>query len=386
MSLITTTEALGAFCTELRGEPFVTVDTEFMRDRTYYAKLCLVQLGGSARAAAVDPLADGISLEPLLELFADPTVLKVFHAARQDVEIFVHMTGRAPQPLFDTQIAAMVCGYGEEVAYDTLVAQIAKARLDKSSRFTDWSRRPLSEAQLRYALGDVIHLRTICEVLAAELEREGRTSWVEEEFRVLTDPALHRVEPEDAWKRLKVRSRDPRFLAIVQELAAWREREAQRRDLPRNRVLRDDHVLEVAASKPKTAQDVGALPRVSLDNRSAQAVVEAIGRALERPLAECPHLPEPKRMPRGIGPIVELLRVLLRLKAEEHGVAQRLLATTGDLEEIAQDDAAEVPALRGWRCAVFGAAALDLKHGRLGLAVKGGHVRLLEMSAGARPD
>jgi len=252
MTLLTTTAELVELCAELAEEPFVALDTEFMRDRTYWPKLCLIQLAGERRHAAVDPLAAEIDLQPLFALLADPAVLKVFHAARQDIEIFHHLTGQVPLPLFDTQLAAMVCGYGEEVGYETLVAQLTKARIDKSSRFTDWSRRPLSSEQLSYALADVIHLREVYQKLEQKLARTGRGEWVAQELAGLTSPATYRQEPEDAWKRIKLRSRDARFLAIVQALAAWRERAAQARDLPRNRVLRDDLLLEVAANRPRS--------------------------------------------------------------------------------------------------------------------------------------
>lgn len=381
MTLITTTTELSELCDRLRAEPFVTIDTEFMRDRTFWPKLCLVQIAGAGEAVAVDPLAQAIDLAPLLDLMADPSVLKVFHAARQDLEIFVRLMGKAPAPIFDTQIAAMVCGFGEEVAYETLVAQLAKARIDKTSRFTDWSRRPLTEAQLRYALGDVTHLRVVYQGLSDRLERTGRVDWVDQEMSDLTDPALYAQEPELAWRRLKVRSREPRFLAVVQGLAAWREREAQRRDLPRNRIMRDDLLLEVAASRPKSAEEVARLPRLGLDSKGCQAVATVVTEALALPADSLPRLPEPFRAPRGIGPLVELLRVLLKLQAEEHHVAQRLIATSGDLESIAQDDAADVPALSGWRRELFGDAALDLKHGRLGFAVRDGKVRLLPLTA-----
>jgi ribonuclease D len=354
----------------MRRERFVAVDTEFMRDRTYWPKLCLVQVAGAEKAVAIDPLAPGLDLEPLLEVMADEAVLKVMHAARQDLEIF-HRLGRLPRPFFDTQLAAMVCGFGEEVAYDTLVAKLAKAQLDKSSRFTDWARRPLSEQQIRYALGDVTHLRVIYEKLAARIDEAGRMGWVAEEFEALLDPRLYEPPPEDAWRRLKVRSRDARFVAIVQALAAWREREARRRDLPRARIIRDDLLMEVAANRPQTVEQLRSLERVSLDRESAAGVVAAIKAALALPKEELPRLEEPVVLPRGIGPTIDLLRVLLKLRSEENEVAQRLVAGSSDLEAIALDDAADVPALHGWRREIFGEDALALKAGRLALAVRG---------------
>jgi ribonuclease D len=370
MSLITGTHALSAFCGRMRAERFVAVDTEFMRDRTYWPRLCLVQVAGEQEAVAIDALAPGLDLAPLLELMGDPGVLKVMHAARQDLEIF-HRLGQLPRSFFDTQVAAMVCGFGEEVAYETLVNKVAKAPLDKSSRFTDWARRPLTEAQIHYALGDVTHLRVIYEHLAARIENAGRTSWVAEELSALLDPALYTQLPEDAWKRLKLRSRDARFVAIVQALAAWREREAQRRDLPRARIVRDDLLLEVAANRPQTVEELRAIERVSLDRESAAAVVAAIQAALALPKAALPPIPEPVILPRGIGPIVDLLRVLLKYRCEEAEVAQRLVASTADLEAIAVDDQADVPAMHGWRREIFGDDALALKAGRLALAVRG---------------
>ena len=369
MTLITDNSSLAEFCGRMRGERFVTIDTEFMRDRTYYPKLCLVQVAGEQEAVAIDPLAPGLDLAPLLAVLADPAVLKVMHAARQDLEIFFHL-GQLPAPFFDTQVAAMVCGFGEEVAYDTLVSKLAGAHLDKSSRFTDWSRRPLSEAQIRYALGDVTHLRVIYEKLAGRIAQEGRTSWVEEELQALLDPNLYRQPPEDAWRRLKLRTRDARFVAIVQALAAWREREAQRRDLPRARILRDDLLMEVAANRPQSVEELKALDRVNLDRESVAGVVAAIKSAMALPKGALPAVPEPVVLPRGVGPTVDLLRVLLKYRSEESGVAQRLLANTAELEAIAVDDEAEVPALHGWRREIFGADALALKAGRLALGMR----------------
>lgn len=379
MTLITTTRELAELCEELASEPFVTLDTEFMRDRTYYPQLCLIQVAGEQRHAAIDPLAPTLDLAPLFGLLADPSVVKVFHAARQDIEIFHQLTGQIPQPLFDTQLAAMVCGYGEEVGYETLVAQIAKARIDKSSRFTDWSRRPLSARQLDYAIDDVVHLRVIYRRLEEQLERTGRSQWVAQELAELTDPATYQQPPEEAWRRIKVRSRDPRFLAIVRALASWREREAQRRDLPRNRVLRDDLLMEVAANHPTSVEQLAKLKRISLDRASAAGVVAAIQDALALPETALPRLPPPVKLPRGIGPLVELLRVLLKLQCEEHHVAQRLVATTSDLEAIAAFEAPDVAALKGWRLEVFGRAALALKRGEIGLALVEGKLALVPM-------
>jgi ribonuclease D len=380
MTLLTTTRELHDLCTDLAKEPYVALDTEFMRDRTFWPKVCLIQLAGRERCAAIDALAPGLDLAPLFALLADPNVVKVWHAARQDVEIFYHLNRQIPTPMFDTQLAAMVCGYGEEVGYETLVAQIAKATIDKTSRLTDWSRRPLSTAQLDYALADVIHLRTVYEHLQAQLDESGRADWVAEELAGLTDPRTYQQPPELAWRRLKVRSRDSRYLAIVHALAAWRERSAQERDLPRNRVMRDDLLLEVAANRPTTVERLAKLKRISLDRKSAAAVVAAIAAALELPDDELPRPRPHAKLPRGIGPIVDLLRVLLKFKCEEHHVAQRLVATTGDLEAIAAYEAPDVQALSGWRFEIFGRDALALKSGKLGLAIAKGRLNVIPMT------
>jgi len=378
MTLITDSAALARFIADLADEPFVTVDTEFMRDRTYWPQLCLVQIGTSRDAVAIDTLAEGLDLEPLFQLMADERILKVFHAPRQDLEIFHHLSGRLPRPLFDTQLAAMVLGYGDEVGYEALVRQVAGANLDKTSRFTDWSRRPLTPKQVDYALGDVTHLRVIYERFRERLEARGRARWVDEELEALLDPALYEQVPEEMWRRLKVRTRDPRFLAVLQAVAAWREREAQRRDQPRNRVMRDDVLLDLVANRPRSVAALRELKRVNLDNRAAEGLIGAIDAAMALPEEACPRLEPPAKLPKGIGPLVDLLRVLLRLASEEHDVAQRLIATTGDLEKIAAADDAAVPALRGWRREVFGEAALALKHGELAIRANGRRVELIE--------
>jgi ribonuclease D len=386
MTLLTTTHGLQELCAGLAREPFVALDTEFMRDRTYFPKLCLIQLAGETRHAAVDPLAPGLDLTPLFGLLADPAVLKVFHAARQDIEIFYHLTGEIPTPLFDTQLAAMVCGYGEEVGYETLVAQLAKARIDKSSRFTDWARRPLSAEQLAYAIADVTHLRVVYQKLKQKLEETGRSAWVAQELAELTNPRTYQQPPEEAWKRIKVRSRDPRFLAAVQALAAWRERTAQARDLPRNRILRDDLLLEVAANRPASLDELGRLRRINLDRKAAAAAVEAVRGALALPPDELPEIaPAPPKAPRGLGPIIDLLRVLLKLKCEEHHVAQRLVATSSDLEALAVDETPEIAVLKGWRYEVFGRTALALKRGELALVIRQGRLTLVPMRDSAEP-
>ncbi len=380
MTLITDTDALAAFCQRASGADYVTVDTEFLREKTYWPQLCLVQVATADEAVAIDPLSEELDMAPLYDLMADPAVLKVFHAARQDVEIFHHLTGAVPHPMFDTQVAAMVCGFGDSVGYETLVTKLANARIDKSSRFTDWSQRPLTERQLSYALSDVIHLRPAYEKLRRRLQRTGRSHWLEEEMAVLNDPATYVVEPETAWQRLKVRSTKPRFIAALKELAAWREREAQRRDLPRNRVLRDETLLEIAAHAPTTVEELGrtrGLGRGFTDGWQGAEVLGAIQRALDLPEEELPRVELRDEPPAGLAPVVELLRVLLKMKCDEHHVATRLVASAADLDAIAADDDAKAPALSGWRREVFGEHALALKNGRMALAIVDRRVRIV---------
>jgi ribonuclease D len=372
MTLIADTASLAAFCRRLADAPYITVDTEFMREKTYWPQLCLVQVAGPDEAQAVDPLAPGIDLTPLFELMANPAVLKVFHAARQDVEIFLHLSGSIPTPLFDTQVAAMVCGFGDAVSYETLASQLTKARIDKTMRFTDWAQRPLSEKQLHYALADVTHLRPAYEKLQRRLDRDGRAAWLVEEMAILAEPSTYLVTPEEAWRRLKPRSSSPRFLMVLKELAAWREREAQERDLPRQRVVRDETLMEVAAHAPTTVDELArtrGLSKGTAEGRYGTALLEAVNRALTSPETSWPVPPERNDLPRGLGPVVDLLKVLLKLKCDQHDVAQRLLASTSDIEQIAADDNADVPALTGWRRTIFGEDALRLKHGQIGLAL-----------------
>ncbi len=372
MSLISDTASLAAFCRRLKDADFITVDTEFMREKTYWPLLCLVQVAGPEEALAIDPLAPGMDLAPLFELLADTKVLKVFHAARQDIEIFHHLSGAIPRPLFDTQVAAMVCGFGDAVSYETLASQLARARIDKSLRFTDWAQRPLTERQLHYALSDVTHLRPAYEKLQKRLDRDGRTDWLAEEMAVLTDPRTYVVEPAEAWRRLKPRSSSPRFLMVLKELAAWREREARDRDLPRQRLMRDETLMEIAAHAPVGIDELArtrGLSKGAAEGRQGAAVLDAVARALATPEANWPVPPERVELPRGLAPVVDLLKVLLKLKCDQHDVAQRLVASTSDIEQIAADDNAAVPALQGWRRTIYGEDALRLKHGRIGLAL-----------------
>jgi ribonuclease D len=386
MQMIDDPAALAAFCARLASADFITVDTEFMRERTYWPQLCLVQVAGPEEAACVDPLADGMDLKPLLERLYDPRQLKVFHAARQDLEIFFHMTGDVPKPLFDTQVAGMVCGYGEAASYETLAGQLAGARIDKSARFTDWAARPLSQRQLEYALADVTHLRKVYAALARRLTATGRAPWLGEEMAVLMDPATYRLDPEESWKRFKPRAAKPRYLAVLKEVAAWREREAQKRDLPRNRVLRDESVVDIAAHPPATPEELARLRGLSrgfVEGRMGQDLLTAIQRGLKLPESEIPHLEPVPDTPGGLAPTVELLKVLLKMKSEAAGVAQKLVASTADLERIAADDEADVPALRGWRRQLFGQHALELKRGRLALSLDGRRVKLLDTARAA---
>jgi ribonuclease D len=387
MTLIADTGALAAFCQRVGASSYITVDTEFMRDKTYYPQLCLVQVAGPDEAAAIDALAPGLDLAPLLALFERADLLKVFHAGRQDLEIFCLLTGKVPAPMFDTQVAAMVCGFGDSVGYDTLVQKLTGAQIDKSSRFTDWAVRPLTERQIKYSISDVTYLRKVYEKLAQSLNNSGRAGWLEEEMAVLANPTTYRVEPDQAWQRLKVRSPSPRFLAVLKELAAWREREAQKRDIPRNRMLRDEALLEIAAHHPTNVDELArtrGLSRGMAEGRMGEAILASVKRGLEIPDDQCP-LPEPRiELPRDIGPVVELLKVVLKLQCDAHNVASKLVATSGDLEQIAADDNAAVPALKGWRREVFGEAALKLKRGELALALEGKKLALFERGAAGK--
>jgi len=385
MNIITTTEALAAFCATAATHPYVTVDTEFLRERTYYSKLCLLQIAypgtDDSSAALVDPLAEGLSLEPVYDLFRNPDVVKVFHAARQDLEIFCVDAGVIPAPLFDTQVAAMVCGFGEQAGYETLVRKIAKAEVDKSSRFTDWSRRPLTEAQMVYALADVTHLRVVYEYLAARIEKSGRTRWVAEEMAVLNDPATYRVDPDEAWMRVKTRTSSARFLAIVRELARFREEYAQTRDVPRSRVYKDDALVELASSKPVTEADLGRsrlLLREARRGEIADGIMAAVKRAVALPNDQLPK-PDRDREQMQVNPaLADLLRVLLKAKAEASDVAQKLIATAADLDAIAAGER-DLQSLRGWRHEVFGADALLLCEGRIALGAKGQDVVIVRI-------
>jgi len=382
---LTTTDALAEFCARAAHVPYVTVDTEFLRERTYFAQLCLVQLAlpgtDDADAVLIDPLAEAMSLDPLFDLFRNESVVKVFHAARQDLEIF-HVDGDVmPTPMFDTQVAAMVCGFGEQVGYETLVRKIAKAGLDKSSRFTDWSRRPLSDAQKTYALADVTHLRQIYEYLAAELARTGRTAWVEEELQNLTNREAYVVEPEHAWKRLKTRTNSGRFLAILRELARYREETAQSRNVPRSRIMKDDLLMELASTKPRNVQDLGKsrlLQREGRKGDAAEAILAAVKRGSEVSPEDMPKAPALRDKSQLNPALADLLRVLLKAKAEEAGVAQKLIASSADLDDIACGGRDGLWA-HGWRHEVFGADALRLCDGQIALSAMGQKVTIISL-------
>jgi ribonuclease D len=371
MQVITTTQALAAFSKDAANYDFVTVDTEFLRETTYWPKLCLVQAATPDRAVIIDPLANGMDLGPLAELLADDHVTKVFHAARQDIEIFVKLFGVVPTNIFDTQIAASVCGHGDSISYDNLVRSIVGEQIDKSSRFTDWSARPLSDKQLTYALADVTHLRNIYATLREEISKARRWSWVEDEMAILESIDTYVVKPEESWKRIKAKVNRPRDLAALQALAAWRERKAQGNDQPRSRILKDDAVAELAVQRPTSIdafEKLRAVPRGYGRSSSAAEIVEVLKSVEAMDKGELPKVIDKPRGPSPKGAIGDLLRVLLKSVAENNGVATRIIANSEDIDAIVLDDDADVPALKGWRRKLFGEKALAIKHGRLALA------------------
>ena len=379
-SLITDTEALAALCDRLRTEPFVTVDTEFMRERTYYPELCVVQLGGERENAVIDAMAAGLDLAPLGALLRDPAVLKIFHAARQDIEIFLELFGTVPTPLFDTQVAAMVAGFGDQVGYDALVAALTGGQIDKAHRFSDWSVRPLSPAQVTYAAADVTHLHTAYLRLRERLEREGRADWVLEEMQVLTRPETYRADPETMWERLRPRTGNRRMLGVLRAAAAWREREAQRVNIPRQRLLRDENLLEVAATAPTNADALSrcrGITRGFAEGRSGAGLLAAIAAAVALAEEDLPEAPRTREGPRPSPALVSLLKVLLAAKCEEHDVAPKLVASSDDIDRLAAEDEPDLQALTGWRRRVFGDDALALKSGRVALGVAGKRIKLI---------
>ena len=383
--MIETTAALADACKELAKSEFVTIDTEFLRETTFWPQLCLVQMASPTLEVLVDPMAKGIDLTPLFELMADANVIKVFHAARQDIEIIHHLGGLIPHPIFDTQVAAMVCGFGDSISYDQLVQKTKNVQIDKSSRFTDWSHRPLSEKQLDYALADVTHLRDVYLALKAQLEREGRSSWLKEEMDILEARETYDMHPDDAWLRLKSRLRKPTELAILKFVAAWREREARSRNVPRSRVLKDDAIFEIAQQQPKDAEALSRLrtiPKGWERSTSGTAIIETVNAALALPKADMPQAPRHSHSPEGSGAAVELLKVLLKLTADKHGVAAKVIANSDDLDKIASEgEKAEVQALSGWRRELFGEPALKLIRGEVALRFAGKKVEAVEMPA-----
>jgi len=379
--IIATTEALAAVCLRLARHDFVTVDTEFMRETTYWPKLCIIQMASDDEAVIVDAEAPGLDLAPFFALMADEKVMKVFHAARQDIEIVWHLGAMLPHPIFDTQVAAMVCGYGESISYDQLVGRITGHPIDKSSRFTDWSHRPLSQHQIDYALADVTHLRDVYRSLHSQLERQNRSEWVSEEMDVLTSIDTYQVQPEDAWKRLKIRIKKPLQLAVLKELAAWREREAQARDVPRGRILKDDAIYEIAEQSPATVEALGRLrsiPKGFERSRIGDDIISIVQKVSALPRDQLPKVPKARQNSDGNGAAVDLLKVLLKMTSEEHGVAARVIATVDELEAIAHDDKADVPPLSGWRRDLFGENALKLKRGDIALRLDGRRVALVD--------
>ena len=380
--LITTTDALADLCSRLAHELYVTIDTEFMRERTYYPELCVVQLGGVTDVAVIDAQAPGIDLAPLAALLANPAVVKVFHAARQDVEIFLYLFAAVPTPIFDTQIAAMVAGFGDQVGYDALVSSLTGGAIDKSHRFSDWSARPLSDAQVVYAAADVTWLRLVYERLLDKLRVDGRQEWVGEEMAVLADPLTYRPDPETMWERLRPRTNNRRLLGLLRAAAAWREREAQRIDIPRGRLLKDESLLEIAATAPVTAEALTRIRGVTkgfADGKSGQSLIAALRDAAALPDDALPDAPRARDGARPSPALVALLKVLLAAKCEQHNVAARLLASGDDLDRLATEDMPDVPALAGWRRDMFGADALALKAGEITLGVQGKRVKLVRV-------
>jgi ribonuclease D len=379
-SLITTTEALEAFCQRMHGETFVTVDTEFMRERTYWPELCLVQIAGEHEVAVIDAEAEGIDLSALGTLFADTAVTKVFHAARQDIEIFVLRYGDVPRPMFDTQVAAMVAGFGDQVGYDALVSSLTGGSIDKAHRFSDWSVRPLSAAQISYAAADVTHLRDVYTRLSRRLEQDNRLSWVAEEMAILNNPATYRADPETAWERLRPRTSNRRLLYTLKQVAGWRENEAQRVNIPRQRLIKDEALLEIAATAPANAEALARVRGVTrgfAEGKSGAALLEVLAAARRVPDADLPVAPQQRDTVRPSAALVSLLKVLLAAKSEQHHVATRLVASSDDIDRLALEENPNIQALHGWRREVFGDDALLLKQGRIALGVDGRRVKFI---------
>lgn len=378
MSIITQQDELNSFCQTLRDNDFITVDTEFLREKTYYPKLCLIQLSGpDKKASAIDPLSKDLDLEPVFDLLQNPNIIKVFHSGRQDLEIFYNLTETVVSPFFDTQIAAMVCGYGDSIGYEALVRNIAKQQIDKSSQFTDWSVRPLSEKQISYALGDVTHLCDVYLHLKEELDKRKRTEWVMQEKEILTNPATYQNDPYKAWERVKIRSPKPRSLAILREVTAWRETQAQKRNTPKNWVLRDDALADIAGQAPQNKKQLSKIRNVSKDfaeGRSGEKILSLIQKALSSPTDSWPVVQKKKQLHPNTLAVIDILKMLLKIKSAEHEVAPKIIANSVDLECIAQDDNADVPALKGWRREIFGNDAIAVKNGKLAIGMKNGNI------------
>ncbi len=382
MNLITNSSDLKAFCERAATQSYITVDTEFIRETTYWPQLCLIQVGLADEAIAIDPLAKNMDLNPFFDLLQNPDIIKVFHSARQDIEIFYHLTGDIPSPLFDTQIAAMVCGFGESVGYDVLVQKYTKVSIDKSSRYSHWAQRPLTEKQLVYALGDVTYLRIIYEKLYAKILAEDRFHWLHDELAILKDPTTYAMDPYAIWQKIKIRSPKPRSLAILREIAAWREITAQKRNIPRGRVMREEVMLELAAAAPRSLIDLKQMRRLPpsfLKEKEAKSILLLVEKALELPLEDCPQIKQEGASPPGSSALVEMLRLLLKIKAEKYHVAQKLIATSVDLEIIARSSDPDVPALTGWRREIFGNAALALKAGKVAIGIKDYKISLISL-------
>jgi ribonuclease D len=383
--MITTTQALTAFCQEVSADPFITVDTEFLRETTYYPKLCLIQIAGASVATLIDPLAEGLSLQPFYELMANKAVLKVFHAASQDIEILVNLANQVPTPVFDTQIAAMVCGFGDQVGYEAIVRKLVGAQIDKSSQFTDWSRRPLTQKQMAYALSDVTHLRVVYEKLHSQIEAENRAAWLEGELADLADADNYRVDPEQSWRRIKARIQSRKQQAVLMSVAAWREREAQSKNVPRGRILKDEAVGEIAIQMPQTReamQQLRLLPRGSADSSIGRGIMAAVAEGLAR---DPDSIPKPKgrsdEMSSGQEAAAEVLKLALKIVSEREGIAPKLLASSADIDAIAVSDTAEVPALQGWRRTVFGDVAIALKNGLAVIGLEKGRAQIFRKPA-----
>ena len=385
MDIVTSTPALASLCSDLSRDDFVTVDTEFMREQTYWPELCLVQIAGTTHEAIIDPLSPGIALDPFWELMSNPNVVKVFHAARQDVEIVYSRAGVIPTPLFDTQVAAMVCGFGDQASYEVLARKLARAQIDKTSRFTDWSRRPLSQKQLAYALCDVTHLRTIYSRLRDELDASGREAWLEEEMAQLSDVGNYRTEPNDAWRRLKFKARNRKQLAVLVAVAAWREREAQERNVPRARVIKDDAIIEIALQVPSSMEalrELRALPRGYASSRLGEGLLTAIRTGLNMDPGKLPALADDQRpLPEGTAVIADILKLALKVVCDAHGIAPRLVASSSDIEAIAAGEERNVPAMKGWRRKLFGETAVEIRAGRSAIGLKNGKSAIFPVKA-----